>query len=794
MIARAPISSDPCRISATNTEKPTTILDIEVLDCDAGVIKPFHSPKSSTQRALRASPPPSAALRDITNRYNRVRRRSPLCHDVLEFMLEGASTSSQESLLIGSVAAENGNANGNQERSATEFGQMKRPATEAAYAPHSNNIPHDTPATAATTTEPIQSLSGHGRSADTACLAQISVCSANISSRACIERLVNSHAEVQGSGLVSKPSGLSVLGSISDDKDTDDGNDSDSSADCVSDNGFDGQCDMSSLTASAKSTAECSRSDSCKSSASTSTSRDGSVASDSSTTTTTSTEPSLSWWRRHFRTARSKSPTQSQSSVPSSPLLRRSTIGGHTDASESVNRPISLLEDDPPISSSCQTTRAPILTRLRRTMSSKSVAKKLLIPDSKKRHMVSPTAAASSQPKLARSSLMPVSRKSPKIPDNTVPATLTRSSHAMAEQEDISDCLSTNDCRSEDEVNRRWIMLMCKGTTDLHVVSVPTDISSMNHKDTFLLYPCVLRNHDKHQTSMGIAHRSAGGRTTVNHSPKHNADMLIPTKDTMLLGHQECNISRFNSVCSLTSREIYVWLGAHSSPIKRDAITRVAMEIRDRELTGSAAVVIIDESAAADSARKKFFLQLYAAQHGSHVSLPTEMSTIYSQITPMSRAGDDMNFERALQRRKVMYGFWETIPPATIISTDTYVNAAALSKVPVGGVVVLDTWSDVFVWSRDEPCSMAVRRCAINFASMLVKDACIPPRPESASVWHELHGSEHVIFKTKFSDWPFVFASSKAVTEVSHQTASDSRSAISPVRSVPYSAQPVAVI
>ncbi|KAJ2794047.1 hypothetical protein H4R20_006353 [Coemansia guatemalensis] len=434
-------------------------------------------------------------------------------------------------------------------------------------------------------------------------------------------------------------------------------------------------------------------------------------------------------------------------------------------------------------------------------MSSKSVAKKLLTPESKKRHIVSPTAATSSQPKLARSSLMSASHKLPKDQDSAVTATVTAASLVVPEQVDTGDCLSTTNGSSDGGVDSRWTMLMCKGTTDLHVVSVPTDISSMNHKDTFLLYPRLLRKQDTHQMSAGVTYCSTKGGPTVKHSPKHNTDMYIPTKDNALLGHQELSSSsssRYKSVCSLASRVIYVWLGTHSSAIKRDAITRVAMEIRDRELAGGAAVVIVDESAAADSARKKFFTQLYAAQYGSHVSLPNEMSTIYSQITPLSRAGNDMNFERALQRRKVMYGFWEAIPPATIISTDTYVNAAALLKVPVGGVVVLDTWSDVFVWWRDEPCSSAVRKCAINFASMLVKDACIPPRPKSASVWHEIHGSEHVIFKTKFSDWPFIFGSSIGATKVAHHAASDSGSAISPialpVRSVSYTAQPVAVI
>ncbi|PIA14412.1 hypothetical protein COEREDRAFT_82702 [Coemansia reversa NRRL 1564] len=793
-LARAPIRTDPRQLPATNPEKPTTILDTKVLDCGAGIIKPFHTPKSSTQRALRVSPPVCVAHNVTTNKYNRVRRRSPLCHDVLDFMLEGASTSSQESLLICSAMAKDGKPNSCQERSVTGSRQMSRAARTETYAPHSSNSLQCTLTAAVIATDTDQAHSDYARLADTAHLAQTTAYRASISNGTCIGHSVNSHATIQGSGLVRKPSELSDISGISDDDGTSDGNDSDSSADFVSDNGFDGQCDMLSLTASAKSTAECSRSVSCKSSAS----RDSSVTSEGSTTTTTSTEPSLSWWRRHFRTTRSKLPTQPQDPVLSGSLLRRSTIGGHPEALKSTNWSSLPPENNRTTFSNNPKARAPILTRLRRTMSSKSVAIKLLTPESKKRHMVSPTAATSSQSKLPRSSLMSLSHKLPEEHVKPVAAGATVSSNVTPERVDTSDCLSTTNYRTEDGFNLRWKMLMCKGTADLHVVSVPTNISSMNHKDTFLLYPCLLRNQGMRQTSTDMEYLSVEERASVKHSSKRNTDIHTSTRDSALLDREEYKNKTCKSVCSLASHVVYVWLGTHSSAIKRDAITRVAIEIRDREMTGRAAIVIVDETAAADSARKKFFAQLYSAQNGSHVSLPGEMSTIYSQITPLSRAGNDMNFERALQRRKVMYGFWEAIPPATIISTGKYVNAAALLKVPMGGVVVLDTWSDVFVWWRDEPCSTAVRKCAIDFASMLVKDACIPPRPESASIWHEVHGSEHVIFKTKFSDWPFVFASSMGTAEVVDYIEPNPDSAMPsitlPVRSVSYSVQPLAVI
>ncbi|KAJ2607735.1 hypothetical protein EV177_005347 [Coemansia sp. RSA 1804] len=193
---------------------------------------------------------------------------------------------------------------------------------------------------------------------------------------------------------------------------------------------------------------------------------------------------------------------------------------------------------------------------------------------------------------------------------------------------------------------------------------------------------------------------------------------------------------------------------------------RVAMEIRDKELVGKAAILVIDESAASDIARRRFFSQLHNMEYGGKLSIPDGLAMVYNRISPLSAAGDDVDFERALERRKVVYGFWETVPPATILSVGADVNAALLLKVPVGGVIVLDTWTDVFVWWRNEPNNPAVRQCALNFSRMLIRDTCIPQRPRSASVWTEVRGFEHVIFKTKFPDWPYIFASSMGTTSV----------------------------
>ncbi|KAJ2376920.1 hypothetical protein GGI05_006939, partial [Coemansia sp. RSA 2603] len=261
----------------------------------------------------------------------------------------------------------------------------------------------------------------------------------------------------------------------------------------------------------------------------------------------------------------------------------------------------------------------------------------------------------------------------------------------------------------------QWTMLKCKGMMNLHIVSVPPAIGSLNHKDAFLFYPCLFRRINDGALS-----------TLLMQTPSPSDDVFSSGETSpVALRHSQMphgpllnqEYTRRKSICSLASRVIYVWIGAHASAIKCDAVTRVAMEIRDKELMGKAVVVVIDESTDSDSSRRKFFAQLHAAEHGITTPLPNNISTLSSQITPLCRAGDDLDFEKALERRKVLYGFWESVPPATIISVGTDINAAMLLKVPAGGVVVLDTWSDVFIWWRNEPGNSAVRKCAINFAN-----------------------------------------------------------------------------
>ncbi|KAJ2651953.1 hypothetical protein IWW40_001501 [Coemansia sp. RSA 1250] len=552
-----------------------------------------------------------------------------------------------------------------------------------------------------------------------------------------------------------------------------------------SDEGFDGQCDGLSLTATSESTAECSRSQSHSSSKSSS-------SNSSRSSSSTSSESALTWWRRHFR---AKPKTQPPVADFTSSLLRRSTVSAHA----SRPRPASTAGNNP------------ILTKLKRSMSSKSSTRLLSTPSSKQTHAVADTAPPplphqqqqqQQQPKLTRASFISsslLSRSKPTKADEAVPDRASAKPEQPASNNEARNKTNMparmpSDSILEDTFVSRWTMLKCKGMENLHVVSVPARCESLNHKDAFLFYPCVFHSLDTAHHVAENAGASAADAASTDYALTAKGTGGTKRVHSGTLLAQEYN--RRKSVYSLASRTIYIWLGAHASAIKRDAITRVAMEIRDKELLNKAAIVVVDESAAADSARKQFFAQLHRAEAGAGHTLTAELSAMSSRITPLSRAGDDMDFEKALQRRKVVYGFWEAIPPATIIAADTYVNAAALQKVPAGGAIVLDTWSDVFIWWRNEPCNPAVRRCAVNFANMLVKDTSIPPRPQSASVWHEVQGFEHIIFKTKFPDWPFVFASSMGATEAVRQMVSDSAPPplALPVRSISRHSRPVAVV
>ncbi|KAJ1954877.1 hypothetical protein EC988_002195 [Linderina pennispora] len=81
-------------------------------DIGAGIIAPFHSPRTPAQKLPRGVPGnPGAAAASAKDHYSKVRRRSPLCHDVLEFMLENASMSSLDSQSVHSRARECSNIN-----------------------------------------------------------------------------------------------------------------------------------------------------------------------------------------------------------------------------------------------------------------------------------------------------------------------------------------------------------------------------------------------------------------------------------------------------------------------------------------------------------------------------------------------------------------------------------------------------------------------------------------------------------------------------------------------------------
>ncbi|KAJ2867006.1 hypothetical protein GGH94_001173 [Coemansia aciculifera] len=672
------------------------------------VIVPFHTARVPAQRASKAMPLSRATHSGSKNRYNRVRRRSPLCHDMLEFMLEGASMSSQESLpLETAVAANNPNVGSNV------------------------NIRHSHCALGTVMT---------GTNLDIA-FADECPRRRDLASNATIS------SDQRPNTCATRPNPLAVLaqqrrskGDIptppTSDHASDDGG-SDDEANGNSDDGFDGQCLTPSITTSPTSTAECSRSNSYRSSHSSEASDDATAA-----------EPSLNWWKRKFKGAKYR--PAPRLSAP----LRSDSLASDSDASSA--RP--ALSNSTPVAAAARSKSSmTMLTKLRRSVSYKKSAKSPTPEPARRSHTV-----VASPKKLIRTAkeapLPPLTAAHWESPGRTDAA--TRPASELLHTPPLITSLGEDD----DTFEAQWIMLKCKGMVNLHVVSVPASISSLNHKDAFLFYPCLFRKLS--------ATRVSGLGATVSPALKNAATEL---SFTLLDAQSSAGMSRLHvgtllaqeynrrkSICSLASRVIYAWIGAHASVLKRDAIIRVAMEIRDKELMGKATIVVVDESTTADSARRKLFTQLHLTEHAGRASPPSDMATLCRQLTPLSKAGDDLDFERALERRKVAYGFWETVPPATILSVGADINAAMLLKVPIGGVVVLDTWSDVFIWWRDEPGNPAVRKCATEFANMLVRDACIPPRPKSASVWHELRGFEHIVFKTKFSDWPFVFASSMA--------------------------------
>ncbi|KAJ1935408.1 hypothetical protein FBU59_005395, partial [Linderina macrospora] len=114
----------------------------------------------------------------------------------------------------------------------------------------------------------------------------------------------------------------------------------------------------------------------------------------------------------------------------------------------------------------------------------------------------------------------------------------------------------------------QWTLLKCKGMVNLHVITVPTSISSLNHKDAFLLYPCLFRKLSQTALTSMVSFplTDEGGQTPLAKSRRNSQRTAEP------LLSEEYN--RRKSICALASRVIYVWIGAQATAIKRDAITR----------------------------------------------------------------------------------------------------------------------------------------------------------------------------------------------------------------------------
>ncbi|KAJ2501448.1 hypothetical protein IWW47_003106, partial [Coemansia sp. RSA 2052] len=399
---------------------------------------------------------------------------------------------------------------------------------------------------------------------------------------------------------------------------SDDGG-SDDEASGNSDDGFDGQCPTSSAATSPSSTAECSRSNSYRSSHS-------SEASDDATATDTS----LSWWKRRFRGTKHKLAPRLSAMPKAGALTTADNVGSATSGTDADSG------GKPPMT---------MLTKLRRSVSSKKSARSTALEPVRRSCTVSvPPKKLTRAAAETRASLASTRLEATGHIDAARPASVAL--YARASPSSLGD---------EDTFEAQWIMLKCKGMANLHIVSVPASISSLNHKDAFLFYPCLFRKlSTAHGPGSGAALLALNNAAIEASSPisdaQSNSSMSRLHASTLLA--QEYNHRK--SICSLASRVVYAWIGAHASVIKRDAIIRVAREICDKELMGKATVLVVDEATVADSARRKLFTQLHLAEHAGRASPPSDMATLCKQLTPLSKAGDDLDFERALERRKVV--------------------------------------------------------------------------------------------------------------------------------------------
>ncbi|KAJ1920131.1 hypothetical protein H4219_001504 [Mycoemilia scoparia] len=301
-----------------------------------------------------------------------------------------------------------------------------------------------------------------------------------------------------------------------------------------------------------------------------------------------------------------------------------------------------------------------------------------------------------------------------------------------------------------------WVLLRCMGHHELQVLSVKPSISSLNQIDTFILY--------------------------------FPANMALSGTSSSLNCHDVKKSNR-PSLYKYSSRIIYVWLGSESSDLKRNVIIRLALEIQANELNKKSTIVPIDQRSGRTLALEKFLVRLNLCYIGENKNKHTmghqhylehcglEVPPESNSYERMSSANTDVLFKKlstavhtkpardteAIMKlfifKAKLYKFTSKSFDPIVVSHGREISARHLLCIECSDVVVLDAFSDIFVWWKESSVDRQSLYKAIKWAESLffTRSKSFKPYTIDIKVWHEICGREHILFRTKFPDWPQAF-------------------------------------
>lgn len=177
--------------------------------------------------------------------------------------------------------------------------------------------------------------------------------------------------------------------------------------------------------------------------------------------------------------------------------------------------------------------------------------------------------------------------------------------------------------------------------------------------------------------------------------------------------------------------KLYQWNGKESNRIEKGKAMDVIKNIKDKELSGLAQVVVLDEGVNDTNPNDDFWKIL---EPGS--------------VQPAQDAGSDLDIDSFLKKSSNLY---------QVVQAGDSVESELLATYPIkkelledNGCYILDCITEIYVWCG-KTSKLNLRKNAIDIATHLssIRDFWCAP------ISRELPGGESVLFREKFSNWGY---------------------------------------